>query len=154
MVPTDRAPPIQPRGTVSSAANPAWHLPFWSLALCLGVSAAPLPPDPGTAVILVSAVEAASALDLYNARCRSDGSGRHMDNLNKELVGKLRLTVISVQDDFFPEHSYRRAQQRLQQQFVATLREAGGCKGAKDSGLPDRLRTSYQESLDAIEALP
>jgi hypothetical protein len=124
------------------------------LVLCLKVSAAPLPPDPETAAILVSAVETASALDFYNARCRSDGSGRHTDNLNKELVGKLRLTVISVQDDFFPERSYRRAQQRLQEQFAETLRQAGGCKGAKDSDLPDRLRASFQGSLEAIEALP
>jgi hypothetical protein len=132
----------------------AWLLLPSGLALGPSVSAAPLPPDSETAAILISAVETASALDMYNARCRSDGSGRHMDNLNKVLVGKLRLTVISVQDDLFPEHSYRRAQQRLQEQFVETLRQAGGCKGAKDSGLPDRLRAGFQESLDAIDAMP
>ena len=126
----------------------------WGLALCLGVSAAPLPTDAETAAILVSAVEAASDLDLYNSRCRSDGSGRHTDNLNKKLVSKLRLTVISVQDDFFPERSYRSAQKRLQEQFAETLRQAGGCKGAKDSDLPDRLRARFQDSVDAIEALP
>ncbi len=154
MVPTDRSAPIRPNGTVSVTGTRALRLLPWGLALCLGVSAAPLPPDAETAAILVSAVEAASALDFYNARCRSDGSGRHMDNLNKELVGKLRLTVISVQDDFFPEHNYRRAQQRLQEQFAETLRQAGGCKGAKNSDLPDRLRARFEESLEAIEALP
>jgi hypothetical protein len=102
----------------------------------------------------VAAVEAASALDQYNARCRSDVSGRHTDNLNKELVGKLRITVISVQDDHFPEHSYRRAQTRLQEQFLEVLRQAGGCKGAKDSSLPQTLRDRYRTALDAIKALP
>lgn len=113
-----------------------------------------MPVDAQTAAILVGAVEAASALDQYNARCRSDVSGRHTDNLNKALVGKLRLTVISVLDDHFPEHNYRRAQARLQEQFMETLRQADGCKGAKDSGLPQTLRERYQSALEAIKALP
>jgi hypothetical protein len=145
---------MRPNGTISGTGKRVRRLLPWGLALCLGVSAAPLPPDAETAAILVSAVEAASALDLYNSRCRSDGSGRHTDNLNKKLVSKLRLTVISVQDEFFPEYYFRRAQQRLQEQFAETLRQAGGCKGAKNSDLPDRLRARFEESLDAIEALP
>jgi hypothetical protein len=165
VVPTDRSDQTRSNRTVSSrtvssALRPFWRLLPWglalglSLALDLGVSAAPMPPDSETAAILVSAVEAASALDIYNARCRSDVSGRHTENLNKELVSKRRLTVISVLDDLFPEHDFRRAQQRLQEQFLETLRQAGGCKGAKDSGLADRLRASFKESLDAVEALP
>lgn len=125
-----------------------------ALAACLAARAAPAPLDPQTAAILVSAVEAAAALDLYNARCRSDDSGRHTDNLNKELVGKLRITVISVQDDLFPERSFRRAQERLQGQFMEILRQAGGCKGVKESGLPDDLKARFRDSLDAIDALP
>jgi len=116
--------------------------------------AAALPLDPETEQLLVESVESAAALDFYNARCRSDNSGRHTDNLNKELVSKLRLTVISVQDDLFPERSFRQAQQRMQESFINTLRGAGGCKGAKDSGLSDRLRARYGEKLHAIEALP
>jgi hypothetical protein len=144
--PADTRPPGTGPGALA--------LMLGGLAICLGAWAAPPPLDSETAAILVSAVEAASALDLYNARCRSDDSGRHTDNLNKELVGKLRLTVISVQDDLFPEGSYRRAQERLQGQFVETLRQAGGCKGGKESGLPDTLRARLQKSLDSIEALP
>jgi len=115
---------------------------------------AALPLDPETEQLLVEAVESAAALDFYNARCRSDNSGRSTDNLNKELVSKLRLTVISVQDDHFPEQGYRQAQQRMQEQFLTTLREAGGCKGAKESGLPERLRARYHEKLEAVESLP
>ena len=46
----------------------------------------------------MNAVEAAVEFDLYNARCRSDGSGRRTDNLNKELASKFRMTVLDVQD--------------------------------------------------------
>lgn len=120
----------------------------------LEADAAPAAIDPATAQTLIAAVEAAAALDLYNARCRSDQSGRHTDNLNKELVGKLRITVTSVQDDLFPEPGYRRVQQRLQEQFVETLRAAGGCAGAKESGLPQTLRARLDRSLDALETLP
>lgn len=124
-----------------------------ALTLSGGVRAA-VPLDPETEQLLVEAVEAAAALDFFNARCRSDNSGRHIDNLNKELVGKLRVTVISVQDDLFPERDYRRAQQRMQEQFIGTLREVGGCKGAKDSGLRDRLQANFRETLEAVEDLP
>jgi hypothetical protein len=119
-----------------------------------GAANAAVPLDPETEQLLVEAVEAAAALDFFNARCRSDNSGRHMDNLNKEIVGKLRVTVISVQDDLFPERGYRQAQQRMQEQFITALREAGGCKGAKDSGLRDRLQTLFREKLEAVEDLP
>ena len=124
-----------------------------TLTLTGGIRAA-VPLDPETEQLLVEAVEAAAALDFFNARCRSDNSGRHIDNLNKELVGKLRVTVISVQDDLFPERDYRRAQQRMQEQFIGVLREVGGCKGAKDSGLRDRLQASFREKLAAVEDLP
>lgn len=144
----------RPCRSARSLASRRRFAPLVVSLVWLGASAAAPPIDPDTATILVSAVEAASALDLYNARCRSDGSGRHTDNLNKELVGKLRITVISVQDDLFPEHGFRAAQARLQAQFLETLREAGGCKAAKEAGLPDMLKTRYREALDAIEALP
>lgn len=115
---------------------------------------AALPLDEGQARILVEAVESASALDLYNARCRSDNSGRFMDNLNKALVGRLRITVLTIQDDLFPERGYRQAQRRMQEDFLTTLDEAGGCKGAKESGLPERMQARHRELLDAIERLP
>jgi hypothetical protein len=110
--------------------------------------------DEETEQLLVDAVEAAVRLDLYGSRCRSDASGRHTDNLNKELAGKLRMTVLDVQDDFFPEDSYRRARERLQRDFFADLKEAGGCKGAKVGGLRDELKVRYEALMDRIEALP
>ncbi|MBK1720782.1 hypothetical protein CKO23_00765 [Thiocystis violacea] len=110
--------------------------------------------DTETKQLLVDAVEAAADMDLYNTRCRGDVSGRGTDNLNKAMVGKLRTTVLSVLDDLFPEHSYRRAQQRLEADFLVRLRDIGGCQGAKDAGLPEQLRERYQEKLDAIRALP
>jgi hypothetical protein len=116
------------------------------------ISAPPI--DEDQAQLLVQAVESATALDLYNARCRSDNSGRFTDNLNKALVGRLRITVITIQDDLFPEHGFRQAQRRMQEQFVETLREAGGCKGAKESGLPDQMQSRHRDLLEAIEALP
>lgn len=128
-----------------------------STAVSLLVSctaAARLPLDEATEQLLVEAVEAAAAVDFYNARCRSDVSGRRTDNLNKELVSRLRTTVLSVQDDLFPERSYRRVQERLQEEFLETLRQAGGCKGAKESGMPERLGARYEAAINAIEALP
>ncbi|NEX23356.1 hypothetical protein G3480_24190 [Thiorhodococcus mannitoliphagus] len=110
--------------------------------------------DAQTEQLLVDAVEAAANLDLYNARCRGDVSGRATDNLNKAMVGKLRTTVLSVQDDLFPEHSYRRVQRRLEADFIARLRDMKGCDGAKESALPDSLKEDYQEKLSAIRALP
>lgn len=115
---------------------------------------AALPLDEEQARILVEAVESASALDLYNARCRSDNSGRFMDNLNKALVGRLRITVLTIQDDLFPERGYRQAQRRMQEEFLATLGQAGGCKGAKESGLPERMQARHRELMEAIERLP
>ena len=125
------------------------------LALTLsGGARAAVPLDPETEQLLVEAVEAAAALDFFNARCRSDNSGRHIDNLNKELVSKLRVTVLSVEDDLFPERDYRRARERMQEELIGILREAGGCKGAKDSGLRDRLQANFREKLEAVEDLP
>ena len=93
-------------------------------------------------------------MDLYNARCRSDQSGRRTDNLNKLLASKFRLTVLKVQDDLFPEKSYRRAQTRLQEEFLARLKAAGGCPGAKEAGLPAQLGDRYQALMREIERLP
>jgi hypothetical protein len=110
--------------------------------------------DEETKQLLVNAVEAAAELDLYHARCRRDVSGRRTDNLNKELVSKFRMTVIEVQDDMFPEGSYRRAQERLQRAFLAKLKDAGGCKGAKEQGMVEQLRGRYDDLLREIEKLP
>jgi hypothetical protein len=110
--------------------------------------------DEETEQLLVEAVEAAAEFDLYNARCRRDVSGRRTDNLNKELVSKFRMTVIKVQDDLFPEGSYRRAQTRVQQEFLEKLKAAGGCKGAKEQGMPEELRERYNTLVREIEALP
>jgi len=124
-------------------------------ALLIGAWASARPYlDEETEQLLVQAVETAARLDLYGSRCRSDVSGRHIDNLNKELVGKLRMTVIDVQDDLFPEGSYRRAQERLQRDFFNELKEAGGCKGAKAAGLPKQLKSRYDGLMQEIDALP
>lgn len=127
----------------------------------LGLSLlAPLPApaqspwDESTTALLVAAVIAATEVDLYNARCRSDQSGRRTDNLNKLLASKLRLTVLKVQDDLFPEKSYRRAQARLQEEFLARLKAAGGCPGAKEAGMPAELGDRYQALIREIERLP
>ena len=142
----------RPRGA-GPAPTLAAALGLGVLALVPAAIAAP-PIDDDQAQLLVEAVESATALDLYNARCRSDNSGRFTDNLNKALVGRLRITVITIQDDLFPERGFRQAQRRMQEQFVETLREAGGCKGAKESGLPDQMQSRHRELLEAIEALP
>jgi len=110
--------------------------------------------DEQTEQLLVDAVEAAAEFDLYNARCRSDGSGRRTDNLNKELAGKFRMTVLDVEDDLFPERSYRRAKERLQREFLETLKQAGGCKEAKKAGMPAKLRERYNNLMQEIDALP
>ena len=107
-----------------------------------------------TGQVLVDAVEAAAALDFYNSRCRSDDSGRHTDNLNKQLVNKLRLTITTVQDEFFPERNFRATQKRLLEQNAETLRQAGGCKSAKEAGLPEQLNARYRHSVSTIETLP
>lgn len=132
--------------------------PAWLVAAILGIFAVPAAAlsllDEETEQLLVKAVEAAVALDLYNARCRSDVSGRRTDNLNKALVSKFRMTVIKVEDDLFPERSYRRAQDRLQRDFLNRLRDAGGCKGAKQQGMSEQLRGRYDDLMREIEALP
>jgi hypothetical protein len=123
------------------------------LVPALAAALAPLL-DEETEQLLVEAVTAAAELDLYHARCRSDVSGRRTDNLNKELASKFRMTVLKVQDDLFPERSYRRAQERLQRDFLAKLKAAGGCSGAKASGMPAQLRNRYNELVGEIERLP
>ena len=123
----------------------------------LGASGAQaVTPDlrPETQQVLVDAVEAAAALDFYNARCRSDDSGRNSDNLNKQLVSKLLLTIVTVQDEWFPERDYRAVQKRLVEQSAELLRQAGGCKPTKEAGLPEQLNARYRKGVAAIEALP
>jgi hypothetical protein len=110
--------------------------------------------DEATEALLIEAVEAAYALDLYHARCRSDGSNRRTENLNKLLASRMRMTVLRVQDDIFPERNYRKVQERLQREFLATLNANGGCAGVKDSEIPAEFRARYDEKLRAIEALP
>ena len=110
--------------------------------------------DEATVQTLVQAVEAAVEIDLYNARCRSDQSGRRTENLNKLLAGRFRITVIGVQDKFFPEHSYRKAQERIQNDFLERLKAAGGCSEARAGGLREALEARQQETQGAVEALP
>jgi len=97
--------------------------------------------------MLVGAVEAAYELDLYNNRCRSDQSGRRTENLNKELVSRYRMTVLDVQDDFFPEGYYRDAQARMQRDFLERLRDMGGCDGAKTDRLRDTLGARFDAAM-------
>lgn len=104
--------------------------------------------------LLVEAVAAAAELDLYYARCRSDVSGRRTDDLNKELVGKFRITVLQVEDTLFPERAYRRVRERLEREFLAELERIGGCEKAKAAGMPNRLRERYDELLEEVERLP
>ena len=110
--------------------------------------------DEATEQLLVDAVSAAAELDLYHARCRSDVSGRRTDNLNKELVSKFQMTVLEVEDDLFPERSYRRAKERLQREFLVRLKQAGGCKEAKRAGMPAQLRERYDRLMSEVDALP
>lgn len=124
------------------------------IALMATASAARTFLDPDTEELLVEAVEAAVRLDLFHARCRSDGSNRRTENLNKMIASKFHMTVIGVQDDLFPERSYRRAQERLERDFAAMLRAAGGCQAARDSGIADEMTQRYQELYSTIERLP
>jgi hypothetical protein len=130
----------------------------FAAAAIFALAAAPLSAqsllDEDTQRLLVDAVEAASELDLYYARCRRDVSGRRTDNLNKELVSKFRMTVLEVEDNLSPERSYRRAKERLQRDFLDRLKQAGGCKAAKRAGMPGQLRERYDELIGEIEALP
>lgn len=127
-----------------------------ALLLCLltGPASAQGLIDEHTERLLVEAVTAAVELDLYNARCRSEVSGRRTENLNKTLASRFRLTVIRVQDDMFPERSYRRVQERLQQDFLDRLREVGGCREAKQAGMQQELNDRYQRLMQEIRALP
>lgn len=110
--------------------------------------------DEETEELLVEAVEAAVKLDLFYSRCRSDASYRRTENLNKLIAGKFRITVIGVQDDLFPERSYRAVRERLRREFAAELREAGGCRAAREQGLADVLQERYTAVLAAVERLP
>jgi hypothetical protein len=131
---------------------------FVAPLLIFAAVAAPLPAQPildeETQRLLVDAVEAASELDSYNTRCRHDVSGRRTDNLNKELVSKLHMTVLEVEDDLFPEQSYRKVKERLQRDFFDKLKRVGGCKEAKKAGMPGQLRERYDGLMREIEALP
>jgi hypothetical protein len=102
--------------------------------------------------LLVEAVEAAFELDLYNLRCRNDESGRHTENLNKELASSYRMTVLDVLDDLFPEGYYRSARERMQQDLLNRLRELGGCAGAKNSGLRTELAERYDSAMGQLTA--
>ena len=150
------APPSLCGGQRPKQAPLSRHPLAWLILLaCIAsVAGAADVPDEETRKILVAAVEAASVVDLYHARCRGDVSGRRTENLNKLLVGKLRITVLTVKDDLFPERSYRRAEQRLEQDFATILRDVGGCQGAKESTLPEQWKNRYEATLDAIRALP
>ncbi len=104
--------------------------------------------------LLVDAVEAAFELDLYNARCRNDQSGRRTENLNKELASRFHMTVLDVLDDLFPEGYYRDAQDRMREDFLTRLRDMGGCAGAKATRLRDSLGERYDAAMDAVAARP
>ena len=155
----------------SKASSPRWTSdpgggqrphPRAALALLALLGLGSLPPTGAatpdlpaeTRAALVEAVSAAATLDFYNARCRSDDSGRHSDNLNKQLVGKLRLTIVAVEDEFFPERGYRAAQKRLVEEAAEQLRQVGGCKAAKAAGLPETLANRHRRAIEAIDTLP
>ncbi len=110
--------------------------------------------DEQTEQLLVNAVEAAFEIDLFNARCRSDLSGRRSENLSKELVSRFRMTLLDVQDDLFPEGYYRDAQARMERDFLARLRDMGGCAGAKEQRLRDALGERYETLMNEISRLP
>ena len=151
---------IQTAAARAAAAQPSpvnrrhlWLVLIAGLLALPGVLARP-ELDAAIQTQLVEAVTAAVELDAYHARCRGDGSGRRIENLNKLIVGKLRLTVLTIQDDFFPERSYRRAQERLERTFIEHLQAVGGCAAAKVSPLPAALRHRYDNALEAIRRLP
>jgi hypothetical protein len=128
------------------------------LLALLAFGAAPLhavaPLDEQTKALIVDAVEAAFELDLYNNRCRHDRSGRRTENLNKTLASGFRMTVIDAQDDLFPEGYYRDAQERMTRDFLARLREMGGCAGAKEAKLRDELRARYENAMQQLDQFP
>lgn len=141
-----------------SEANPLRKVRRLLFGLFLAMAGAPLASasalDEETQELLIEAVEAAYAIDLYHARCRSDGSNRRTENLNKLLASRMRMTVLRVQDDIFPERNYRVVQERIRSEFLETLRALGGCAAVKDSELPAQLRARYEEKMRAIESLP
>lgn len=128
---------------------------FLSVILIIGPTATARPfIDEDTQQLLVEAIEAAAFVDLFHERCRSDRSGRRTENLNKLITSKFRITIVGVQDDLFPERSFRRARERLQEEFGEMLREAGGCREARASGMAEALGERYRELFSAVEALP
>lgn len=136
--------------------RPKWQLLVTTtcLAASLSWNALAQELDEETQQLLVDTVEAAFVLDFYNNRCRSDRAGRNMENLNKELASNYRMTVLDVQDDLFPEGYYRDAQARMREDFLARLRELGGCDGAKAAGWRDELRERYQQFMAEIAERP
>ncbi|MBB1124777.1 hypothetical protein [Thiospirillum jenense] len=108
--------------------------------------AAPLR-DPQMAPLLLTLVTTAKELDLYNSRCRKDGAGRYSDNLNKTLVSRYRMTILDVQDRYFPERDYRAAQAQLDQHFFNQLQALGGCAAAKQQGFFEQLRERFDQAL-------
>jgi hypothetical protein len=146
------------RPTLAGARPSLLRVGLLALALCSLPGPAPaideeLLTDEDRA-LLVDAVEAAFELDLYNARCRNDQSGRRTENLNKELVSRFRMTVLDVLDDLFPEGYYRTARERMREDFLARLRAMGGCPGAKAEGLRDDLGARYDAAMEAVAARP
>jgi hypothetical protein len=110
--------------------------------------------DEQTEALIVDAVEAAFELDLYNTRCRQDRSGRRTENLNKALASGFRMTVLDAQDDLFPEGYYRDAQERMTRDFLERLRALGGCAGAKEAKLRNRLQARYEQAMERLEQFP
>ena len=107
--------------------------------------------DEETRDLVVEAVESAFVLDLFNARCRNDRSGRYTENLNKELASNFRMTVLDVEDDYFPEGYYRDAEARMERDFIEVLRGLGGCIGAKELRLRDQLKEAHREIMEQLE---
>ncbi len=117
---------------------------FIAVASSSNTLAAPLR-DPQLAPLLVNLVTTAVELDLYNSYCRKDGAGRYGDNLNKTLVSRYQMTILDVQDRYFPERDYRAAQKRLEQQFFNQLQALGGCAAAKQQGFFEQLRERFDQ---------
>ncbi|WP_462328469.1 hypothetical protein [Thiohalocapsa halophila] len=152
--------------STGGGTQPPWHAPTraaWlaialaSLLGCLAPAALAIEDEFLTdedRALLITAVEAAFELDLYNARCRNDRSGRRTENLNKELASRFRMTVLDVLDDLFPEGYYRAARERMRDDFLTRLRDMGGCAGAKEAGLRDELGARYEAAMAQIAARP
>jgi len=143
----------RPRATSSMHRTQILLVLALTAATCVTIRAASLL-DPETERLLVEAVAAAAERDLYNARCRGDPAARYTNNLNKALVGKFRMTVLQVEDDLFPEGSYARAKERLERDFLAKLKAAGGCGEAKKAGMQEALRQRYDALMEKIDRAP